>query len=58
MTALLRSLPECLEHCLKKVSKTDKFHHKRLKKDQHRLVRSLAPEDRVLLIGVEVHLGV
>ncbi len=36
---------------LKKVSKTDKSDPKRLKKDLPRLVRSLAPEDRVLLIG-------
>ena len=36
---------------LKKVSKTDKSDPKRLKKDLPRLVRSLAPEDRVILIG-------
>ena len=36
---------------LKKVSKTDKSDPKRLKKDLPRLVRSLTPEDRVLLIG-------
>ena len=36
---------------LKKVSKTDKSDPKRLKKDLPRLVRSLASEDRVMLIG-------
>lgn len=36
---------------LKKVSKTDKSDPKRLKKDLPRLVRSLSPEDRVMLIG-------
>jgi len=36
---------------LKKVSKADKSDPKRLKKDLPRLVRSLAGEDRVLLIG-------
>jgi len=36
---------------LKKVSKTDKSDPKRLKKDLPRLVRSLAGEDRVLLVG-------
>ena len=36
---------------LKKVSKTDKTDPKRLKKDLPRLVRSLATEDQVMLIG-------
>ena len=36
---------------LKKVSKTDKSDPKRLKKDLPRLVRSLAAEDLVMLIG-------
>ena len=36
---------------LKKVSKTDKSDPKRLKKDLPRLVRSLASEDRMILIG-------
>lgn len=36
---------------LKKVAKTDKSDPKRLKKDLPRLVRSLAAEDRVMLIG-------
>ena len=36
---------------LKNVSKTDKSDPKRLKKDLPRLVRSLSPEDRVMLIG-------
>ena len=36
---------------MKKVSKTDKSDPKRLKKDLPRLVRSLASEDCVMLIG-------
>ena len=36
---------------LKKVAKTDKSDPKRLKKDLPRLVRSLASEDRIMLIG-------
>ena len=36
---------------VKKVSKTDKSDPKRLKKDLPKLVRSLAAEDRVILIG-------
>ena len=36
---------------VKKVSKTDKSDPKRLKKDLPKLVRSLASEDRVILIG-------
>lgn len=43
---------DCAEKTfVKKVSKTDKSDPKRLKKDLPRLVRSLATEDRVILIG-------
>jgi SpoVK/Ycf46/Vps4 family AAA+-type ATPase len=44
-------IDQCEKTFLKKVSKTDKSDPKRLKKDLPRLVRSLASEDCVMLIG-------
>lgn len=37
---------------MKKVPKTDRTDPKRLKKDLQKIVKNIAPEDRVILIGV------
>jgi len=37
---------------MKKIPKTDKTDPKRLKKDLQKIVKNIAPEDRVMLIGV------
>lgn len=37
---------------MKKIPKTDRTDPKRLKKDLQKIVKNIAPEDRVILIGV------
>ena len=44
------SLP-LLNHTKPKVSKTDKSDPKRLRKDLPKLVKNIAPEDQMILIG-------
>ena len=40
-----------LNHATPKVSKTDKSDPKRLRKDLPKLVKNIAPEDQMILIG-------